>query len=94
MATCDFQSLLSQACAAGLQNYSWQQLAVIEDALLCQIQAAGGGGGGSGAISSGAIDPVAAPTNPAIDNFYVNTASAPKTGWFWPAGGGAWAQIF
>lgn len=59
--------------------------------LLEQILAGGGGGAGSGVVSSGAIDPVAAPADPAVDNWYINTAAG--TGWLWPAGGAAWQQI-
>jgi len=51
----------------------------------------GGGGGGSGVVSSGAIDPVAAPSDPTVDNWYVNTAAG--TAWLWPANGAAWQQI-
>lgn len=54
----------------------------------------GGGGGGSGGVSSGAGDPVAAPTNVNIDNIYVNRTAVPESGWLWPAGGAAWEQIF
>lgn len=59
--------------------------------LLEQILAGGGGGGGSGVVSSGAVDPVAAPADPAVDNWYINTVAG--TGWLWPAGGAAWQQI-
>lgn len=54
----------------------------------------GGGGGGSGGISSGAGDPVAAPTNVNIDNIYINRTAVPESGWLWPASGAAWEQIF
>ena len=58
------------------------------------IIAGGGGPGGGGAISSGVIDPMAAPTNPAVDNVYFNVVNlAAITMWLWPAGGAAWSQV-
>lgn len=61
------------------------------DKILQTLMGGGSSGGGVGAVSDGAVDPVAAPTNPAIANWYVNTTSG--TGWLWPAGGSAWQQI-
>jgi hypothetical protein len=49
-----------------------------------------GGGGTTAQISNGAGDPVAAPTNPAVTNLYVNDLTG--TIWEWPAGGAAWVQ--
>lgn len=66
----------------------------IEQKILGALIDGGGGGGGSGGVSSGAGDPVGAPTNVNIDNIYINRTAVPESGWLWPSGGGAWEQIF
>jgi hypothetical protein len=69
-------------------------LDAIETYLVCQLANGGGGGGGGSPISSGVVDPVAAPTNPAVDNVYFNIVNlAAITMWLWPAGGAAWSQV-
>ncbi len=91
-ATCDLQDLLGQAQCFQCLPAGQQQL--IELVLLCNIMTGGSTGGGSGGISSGVLDPTTAPTNPNIDNFYVNTANLPAPSlWFWAAGGAAWTQM-
>ena len=67
---------------------------MIIDLLVNLNAGGGGGGGGGGGISSGVVDPVAAPTNPAVDNVYFNIANVNAiTEWLWPAGGAAWSQV-
>jgi hypothetical protein len=52
------------------------------------ITIASTGGIGYQQITGGTVDPVAAPSNPAVVNLYVNTVSGVI--WTWPAGGSAW----
>lgn len=60
--------------------------------VIASVSGEGGGGeGGACCNSDGAVDPVAAPTDPTVTNLYTNTATG--TLWVWPAGGAAWAQI-
>lgn len=55
------------------------------------LQELNGAAGGGGAVSDGVVDPVVAPTDGTITNWYVNTNTG--TAWVWPAGGAAWQQI-
>lgn len=90
-AVTDPQTLLSQAqcyvCFANSSTY----LALLELALLAQISnngSTGGGGSGTNQITSGTVNPVAPPANPAIANAYFNSTTGVV--FFWPAGGSAW----
>lgn len=80
----------SEGSSPRLSDGEWKTLQKILGATID----GGGGGGGSGGISSGAGDPVAAPTNVNIDNIYINRTAVPESGWLWPASGAAWEQIF
>ncbi len=83
--------LIEAACVSGIDCIE-SELTLLQ--IIAQGIASGGGGGGgggSGVVSDGAIDPVAAPANPAVANWYVNTVT--QTAWLWPAGGAAWQQI-
>jgi len=80
------EQLLAAACISGISSLDGQTLLVAIAEGINQ----GGAGGGSGVVSDGVVDPVAAPANPAVTNWYINTATG--TGWVWPAGGPAWIQ--
>lgn len=69
----------------------WNEGALLGAAVFLLCELTNGGGLGSGVLSDGAVDPVAAPTNPAVTNWYTNTATG--TAWIWPAGGAVWQQI-
>ena len=85
---CDPDTLDEAAkCLKGVPQQSLLAMAV---AILCAIEN-GGGGGGSGVVSDGVVDPVAAPADPSVANWYINTAAG--TAWLWPANGVAWSQI-
>lgn len=85
------EELLDAACADGISALSETQLLV---AIAEGINQGGGGGGGGGGATSGNVDPVAPPANPAVDNVYFNIANLNAiTEWLWPAGGGAWSQV-
>jgi len=89
--SCDVQTLLGEASCFQCLTPGEMQLA--ELSLLCSI-ATGGSSGGGGGISSGVIDPVAAPTDPTVDNIYFNIANLNAiTEWLWPAGGAGWSQV-
>ena len=85
---CDIATLLSESSC--YQCLPAGQLTLLEIALLCTIMTNGAGTGGSGGLSDGVVDPVAAPTNPAVTNLYANTVNG--TLFIWPAGGAAWTQ--
>lgn len=89
--SCDPQTLLAQA--ACFQCVPAGQRELLELALLCNIMAGGGtgGGGGNAGASQDIVDPVAAPANPAITSFYVNTAIGSL--WYWKIIGQVWVQI-
>jgi hypothetical protein len=80
--------LLEAACESKVACLTNRDLLVVIAEALAQGAA---GGGGSGVVSNGATNPVAAPSDPAVTNWYVNTANG--TAWVWPAGGAAWQQI-
>lgn len=82
------EELLEAACESGIASLSEEQLLI---AIAEALNQGGGGGGGSGVVSDGVSNPVAAPADPAVTNWYVNTANG--TAWVWPAGGAAWVQI-
>jgi hypothetical protein len=79
--------LLDAACESGIACLEERNLLIAIAEGINQ----GGAGGGSGVVSDGVVDPVAAPANPAVTNWYTNTVAA--TAWVWPAGGAAWQQI-
>lgn len=81
------QELLDDACDSGIDCLNEKQLLVV----IAQSVSGTGGIGGSGVLDDGTTDPVAAPSNPAVTNWYTNTATG--TAWVWPAGGSAWQQI-
>jgi len=88
---------LSMTAAELLTAACESKVACLDDhgLLIVIAQGVAGGaispGGGNGVVSDGVVDPVAAPANPAVTNWYTNTATG--TAWLWPAGGVSWQQI-
>ncbi len=81
MATCNVDSLLSQAnCFACQSPGLWP---ILELQLLCNILSAGGGGGGGQQVFSGAGDPTAGGVVPAVSNaLYIDTNTGTLYQWY------------
>jgi len=71
------QSLIVTAVGLGYDALSDREL---KECLLVAAQA-GGGGGGSNGLSQGAVDPVAAPTDPASPALYWNSVTGTIFNW-------------
>lgn len=80
--------ILTAACDSKIACLDERDLLIVIAEALAQGAA---GGGGSGVVSDGVVDPVAAPADATVTNWYINTATG--TAWVWPAGGAAWQQI-